>query len=60
MAFRGEGEEFTEGGEAKLLPLSGKAVLGKREALQTEMSMTYPLATWACFDKTDRGKGVLR
>jgi hypothetical protein len=30
MAFRREGEEFTDNGDSKLLPLSGKAVLEKR------------------------------
>jgi hypothetical protein len=40
MAFRREGEEFTDSGDSKLLPLSGKAVLGKREAFQMENAMT--------------------
>jgi DNA repair protein RadC len=53
MAFRREGEEFTDSGDSKLLPLSGKAVLGKGEAIQTEMSMTYPLATLHLDEKSE-------
>jgi DNA repair protein RadC len=45
MAFRREGEEFTDSGDSKLLPLSGKAVLEKREAFQTETFMTYTIPT---------------